>query len=103
MTPIIGNGITGQQLPHKSGKDQFGAAQKNVHMIGHHRPGIHRSVGSGSQLSQTLHKIITIDNVVDNPAFFDSSHSYMMQGPRGIQSSATQYRIAPSSIVSLLT
>jgi hypothetical protein len=53
-----------------------------VCMIGHQRPGIHGSFRSGSQLSQTLHKIFAVGNIVDNPAFFDSSHNYMIQGPR---------------------
>jgi hypothetical protein len=66
----------------------FGAAQKKVCMIGHQRPGIDGRFCSSSQLSQTLHKILTIANIVDDLVFFDSPHNYMMQGPRGIQASA---------------
>jgi hypothetical protein len=103
VTAIIRNGTTGQQPTHKSGKAHFRATQKNVRMIGHQRPGTHGSFRSGSQLSQTLHKIFTIGNGVDNPALFGSSHNYIMQGPRGIQSSTTRHHIPPTLIVSQLT
>jgi hypothetical protein len=57
--------------------------------VGYQRPGIQGSFRTGSQLSQTLHKIFTIAIIVDNLAFFDSSDNYMMQRPGGIQSSGT--------------
>jgi len=45
---------------------------------------------TGSKLSPTLDKIFAVGNIVENPSFFDSSHNHMVQGLRGIQSSATR-------------
>jgi hypothetical protein len=81
LVPLIRDGLTGQSASgggHESGKPNFRAAQKNVGMIGHQRPGIDAGVGAGRQLPQTLDKILTISNIVDNPAFLYSSHHYMM-------------------------
>jgi hypothetical protein len=48
-------------------------------------------------------KIFTIGIIVDNLTFLDYSDNYMMQGPKGIQSSTTLHRISPTPLASLLT
>ena len=66
-------------------------------MVGHQRPGIEAGISSGRWFSHTLVKIVTIRNILDNPALFDSRNNYIMQSSRRIQSGPMRHFIPPIS------
>jgi hypothetical protein len=97
MTSIIRNCKTGQKTTHISGKTNISAAQKNVGMIGHQRPGIDAGFCPRSQLSQAFDKVFAISNIIDYPTLIDPSQYNMVQGSRGIQSRSSRHPLSSFS------
>jgi hypothetical protein len=54
------------------------AAQKNMSMVGHQRPGVDRSPGYGSNLSKPRNNLVSVPIVVNDPSLFDSPDDDMM-------------------------
>jgi hypothetical protein len=50
-----------------------------VAMIGLHRIDVFDSFRNACKLFQKIDKIFTIDNIIDNPALFYTSHNDMMK------------------------
>jgi hypothetical protein len=86
MAAVVVLSIPREELSHNSGDAVIAALEKNMNVVVHEDPGVHRTFTLDYILSESLQKARLVLIVVEYVGLVDSPHHDMVQGSGYVQS-----------------
>jgi hypothetical protein len=92
MTPVVSDGVAGQEPSHEGRKRNRASPQQKVDMIGQQSPGIAGGGGFDEQAAKAIQEMVSVLIILEDPGPFHPAKDDMVQGARCIEASLAGHK-----------